>query len=270
MTEEIDREVRIKSLLEQAMRDREFTLVFQTKVDAASSEPFGMEALCRWRSPVLGQVSPSDFLPILSKTSLMDEFCEMIFHLTLDVFNSMRSSIPDRLSLSVNVSPVFFLKDTFETFVMNALRERDIPPERIILEITEEAMIAELSSINLKAGNLRSHGIRISLDDFGSGYSSLKYLTAIHFDEIKIDKAFIDPIAVDEQAYALLTSIMAIAKVMDCQVVAEGVETQTQAERILQAGCRVHQGYLYSRPVPAEEMTSLLSEATPRQKPGKE
>ena len=258
MAESFKREAHIKVLLEPAIRQRQFQIVFQLKQDVERMRPLGMEALCRWHTPTLGSIPPSEFLPIIAHTHLAEEFHEMILLQTLDEFARIMPALPTTQRLSINLSPLFFLHPGFRRLLMQALEERSIPADRIMLEITEEVMVSDLAKLRDRVEALRSSGIGISLDDFGSGYASLQYLTDVTFDEIKIDRAFIRKIDENDQAYALLQAIISIGRLLGCQVVAEGVETQAQARRVQAAGCFVMQGYLYARPVPADEVIALM------------
>ena len=130
------------------------------------------------------------------------------------------------------------------------IKRRAIDPKLVILEITEDVFISDFNLVQNRINEIRHLGVKISLDDFGTGYSSLNYLSKIKFDEIKIDKSFIDNIVTDETAYSLFMSIVRIANALDCEIVAEGVETQFQVNLIKEGGCRLIQGYIYSKPSP--------------------
>jgi diguanylate cyclase (GGDEF)-like protein len=254
MLKEFEFEVKVKEQIENAMTNNEFTVVYQAKVNSNDSKLKGVEALLRWNSKLLGKVSPGVFVPIITKTNWIDSFNIHVFKLILDDFSSMSEQLNSDISLSINISPLFFLKENFVDLVIKEIENKRISYDRIILEITEDVLISDVDIVSEKIKELRNYGIRFSLDDFGTGYSSLKYLTSIHFDEIKIDKAFIDNVVLDEKAKDLLSSIVAIGNVMNYEVVAEGVETKAQLEEVNRAGCNVIQGYYYSIPGPKDEI----------------
>lgn len=258
MEKVFSREKEIDYNLEKAMAQDEFTVLFQGKYDPVRSKLVGMEALTRWNSPELGFVSPVEFIPIVHTSSHFESFSRYIFLKTVHAFVSHIDTLPSHVTLSVNISPRFFLEEGFVNFVLESAEESGIPEERLILEITEDVMISDKDIIQEKAKKLKEAGIKLSLDDFGTGYSSLKYLTTRSFDEIKIDKSFIDNIVDSEDAFALLSSIVAIAKITGYQVVAEGVENEEQVASVLKAGCNVIQGYYFSKPGRIEEVIADL------------
>lgn len=246
----LEREETVKALAETALEEDEFVLYYQNKVDLIENKIVGVEALARWHSHTLGPVSPAVFIPAISKANLMTEFSTYVFKKALDDFPKLQAKFHEDLTLSVNISPIFFLKQHFVSFVLSEIEARNINPSQVILEITEDTFISEFELIQSKVKELRAGGVRISLDDFGTGYSSLNYLTSIHFDEIKIDKAFIDFLSHDHRALALLKNIVEVARIFDYKVVAEGVETSEQVEKLASVGCYMIQGYLYSKPEP--------------------
>lgn len=249
MTEEFEREKEIDFNLVSGIRLNEFKILFQKKYNAATNKLVGFEALSRWESSRLGYVSPREFIAVANNSNNFSLFSRFIFEKSIIEFSRHINEFPDDVTLSINISPRFFLEDDFIEFVKDKLTEYNFHPERLILEITEDLLINDIDVIVKKSKELRGLGIKLSLDDFGTGYSSLKYLTTLSFYEIKIDKSFIDNIDKSEEAFSLLSSIVAIAKITGYQVVAEGVENQDQVDSVLEAGCNVIQGYFYSKPV---------------------
>lgn len=257
MTKEFEREKEIDFNLINGIKNDEFKVLFQGKHNPNTNKIVGMEALTRWYSKELGFISPVEFISVANNSNHFEVFTKHIFKKSLLRFVDSLDKIPSEVTLSVNISPRFFLEDDFVDFVVRCSSDIEFPKERLILEITEDLLISDIEVIIDKSTQLREHGIKLSLDDFGTGYSSLKYLTTLSFHEIKIDKSFIDNIVESKEAFSLLSSIVAIAKITGYQVVAEGVEYQEQVDSVLKAGCSVIQGYYYSKPVELDELLNL-------------
>lgn len=252
--EQIEYETILINLAPNAMEQKEFCLYYQEKTNPNTLKVEGVEALARWNSSELGFISPGIFIPLLSRSDLIIQLSSYIIKYALDDYPLLKQKYDEDVSLSINISPLFFHKSNFVTFVVNEIKERKIPCERIILEITEDILISDLDLIHLKIRELRYEGIKVALDDFGTGYSSLNYLSRMELDEVKIDKSFVDDIVDDEKAFAMFKSIVNIAQSFGFTVVAEGVETKEQADLILGTGCNLIQGYYYSKPMPLEKM----------------
>lgn len=246
----LQRESSVLFYAEMALKNVQFTLNYQCKVDALSGAVKGVEALARWYSNELGHVGPNVFIPILYKANLMSQFSEMIIQMALNDLPQILNKYGNNCSVSINISPSLFFKDDFVDFMKENIEKRQINPELVMLEITEDVFISDFDLVKKRINALRVLGVKVSLDDFGTGYSSLNYLTFIEFDEIKIDKTFIDHIIDDSKAYALFKSIIKIAHAINCDVIAEGVESSDQVKRVVEAGCTLIQGYVYSMPAP--------------------
>lgn len=247
MRENFEKETDIKSQLKTALINQEFYSVFQKKINAVTNEVIGYEALSRWESKTLGPIPPSVFIKLLTKSNLMYEFSLQTIEKTMASFHNAKH-IADDVKLSINISPTVVMSPDFTEIILDSIRKSSLSSSRLILEITEDVMVFDLVDLQKKVKKLKTYGIQFSLDDFGTGFSSLRYLTAIAFDEIKIDKAFIDNILSIPEDYELLKSIIALANVLNCSVVAEGVETKEQLEAVLNAGCHTIQGYYYAKP----------------------
>ncbi len=250
MYHNLERESKIMLLAESALINNDFTINYQCKVDVKIGRVYGVESLARWQAPEIGNISPDEFIPLLYKANLMTEFSQMIILKSLDDMPALQVLYGENVSISINISPIMFFNDDFITFMDESIKKRAINPNLIILEITEDVFISDFNLVQNRINEIRRLGIKISLDDFGTGYSSLNYLSKIKFDEIKIDKSFIDNIVTDETAYSLFMSIVRIANALDCEIVAEGVETQLQVNLIREGGCNLIQGYIYSKPSP--------------------
>ena len=235
-------------LLEKAVEHNEFSVVYQSKVNMRTKETVGVEALSRWETANIGEVSPEVFIEKLTKLNLIIPFSKKIITQILSDIPRLKREINPELLVSINISPVMFLEHNFVEYIMNALAEQQVEPGSIILEITEDVFVDDAEKIKQVFTELRSHGIGVSLDDFGKGYSSLSYISSFEFTEIKVDRVFIENICNDKRSYSLFQSICSIAAAYNYKVVAEGVEREDQISTILGAGCDIAQGYYFSKP----------------------
>lgn len=243
-----DKEIQIRNHLKGALQNEEISIVYQCKVDATTNEIVGVEALARWFSSNLGFVSPGVFIPAIHQTNLTVEFGDYILTKVLKEYSQLTEKYNKNITVSINISPLFFLEKGFIERVKNKVTTYNIPAERVILEITEDIFINDFKLVDGIIRELKQAGFKISLDDFGTRYSSLNYLMNLNIDELKIDKSFVDQILSDEKAHEMFKIVCNIAEVFDYDIVAEGVETMEQLEIIAQAGVRIIQGYLFSRP----------------------
>lgn len=253
----IERETRMRGLVETAIRKDEFLLYYQNKVNAHTEEVVGVEALARWFPAEIDAIGPSEFIPLIVRAGLMSRFSSYVIQKALDDYPLIVKKFGPHVTLSINISPSIFNSDNFVEFVTANIAQRGIDPSKIYLEITEDFLVSDFDRIATKIKMLRAEGVRIALDDFGTGYSSLNYLTSVQFDEIKVDKRFIDGILGDFRARALLKSIVDIGRAFDYMIVAEGVETEEQVEVVRRIGCSLIQGYAYSKPEPIESAFQL-------------
>ena len=250
MSIKFERESKLLHAAEIALNNKQFALHYQCKVDSISNEITGVESLSRWYDPEEGHISPLEFIPILYRGNLMNRFSMMVIEQSLIDLPKLEEKHQKPLTISINISPSLFFDDAFVPFMKEVIQRHSVNPEKIILEITEDIFITDFEIIVSRIDQLRAMKIKISLDDFGSGYSSLNYLAQLKFDEIKVDKTFIDHIMSDSKAFALFKSIVNIAHSLNCEVIAEGVESIEQVRMINEAGCRMIQGYVYSKPEP--------------------
>ena len=252
MYQELERESILLTLAEASMDTDQFTIHYQNKVDTNTGKVTGVESLSRWYSPVLGFVSPAEFIPVLYKSNLMVKFSHIVIDKVMNDIPKLKQLYGETCTVSINVSPVSFFNESFVELLQQSMQVRNIKPNCVIIEITEDVFISDFEVVESRIEELKAIGVKISLDDFGTGYSSLNYLSKIKFDEIKVDKSFIDNIHNDETSLSLFKAIVKIAKALDCEVVAEGVESEAQVNAIVNAGCNVIQGYVYSRPMPLQ------------------
>ena len=238
----------------------ELVVYHQPIVDLASGRAYGLEALVRWRHPTRGLVPPDDFIGLAEETGSILAIGRQVMasaEREVGALNEWLESA-DRLSLSVNVSPIQLQQPDFLDEVEAILAQTGFEPERLILEITETAMFRDTQATIRKLQALRARGIRIALDDFGTGYSSLSYLRRFPVDILKIAKDFIGPTEDDSGEWAFAAAIIALGRTLDLRIVAEGIEHAGQLERLRVLGCEFGQGYLFARPGPIEGLVSVL------------
>lgn len=240
--------------LTAALVNNEFAVHYQPLYDFASHRICGFEALLRWTHPVRGPVSPEIFVPIAEETGLIHQ----IGAWTLRTACQAAAKWPARVRLAVNLSTFQFTDLELPATISRVLKETGVQPDRLEIEVTEAALLAD-SGTNMEiVARLRGMGIRIALDDFGTGYSALSYLQKFPFTKLKIDRSFISGLPDSESSRAIVTAICGMAHALSIRVTAEGVETREQFDW-LQTRCDEVQGYLISRPVPARQIPDLLA-----------
>lgn len=230
----------------RAIENDEFVVYYQPIVNSVSKEIYGYEALIRWMHPVKGVPSPDSFIFAAEKTGMINEIGKTV--LKLACREAVSWTVPARIS--VNVSPVQLGSKSFINTVQSVLAETGLPANRLELEVTESSLFSDRNNPIAILKKLRALGVRISIDDFGTGYSSLSRLSELNFDKIKIDKSFVNPISTQEDALNIVKLITGMAKSLNMGVIAEGVETEEQLERLQALGCELVQGYLFSKPQP--------------------
>jgi diguanylate cyclase (GGDEF)-like protein/PAS domain S-box-containing protein len=252
----------MKSGLSRALERGEFSLVYQPKVDLKTWTVCGCEALLRWRSPDLGNVSPADFVPELEETGLINVVGEWV----LETACLQRRALIDRgfgkVRMAVNLS-VRQIRPAFIPALIAILNRTGLMPDDIELEITESVVMKDSDEIVLLLQQLADMGVHLALDDFGTGYSSLAYIKLMPLDTIKIDRSLITDIATGADDAEIVRAVIDMGHSMSRRIVAEGVETEQQLAHLRRLGCDEIQGYLFSRPVPAPELLKLLAGLTP-------
>jgi diguanylate cyclase (GGDEF)-like protein/PAS domain S-box-containing protein len=250
MGETASERYRLEGELRQAVADGQLRIYLQPQVNAAGHQ-VGAEALVRWQHPERGLVPPGVFIPLAESSDLivlidrwmLAQVCRLLVR--LDAAGSL-------LRISVNISPRHFQEHDFVSEVKRQLAATGADPTRLVLEVTEGLVIGDLADVVAKMSTLRALGVHFSMDDFGTGYSSLAYLKRLPIQELKIDRSFITDATTDANDAALVETILAVARHLHLQVVAEGVETQAQADFLNSRGDVIHQGYFFGRPMPLE------------------
>jgi diguanylate cyclase (GGDEF)-like protein/PAS domain S-box-containing protein len=239
----------------------QFQLHYQPKVDCRSKQVIGVEALIRWNHPILGNLTPNEFLPLLEDDDLALALGEWVFREALRQ-GRLWAAEGIALCISVNAFPRQLQRPNFPDIVAQAIADLwpDLPPGKFMIEITETAALRELDSIQKTIQACRELGIAFSLDDFGTGYSSLSYLRQLTVDELKIDQSFVRDMLVDAEDMSIINGLIGLGRAFNLKVVAEGVESDAHIQRLLEQGCNIMQGYGIARPMPAEKLGPWLTE----------
>jgi EAL domain-containing protein (putative c-di-GMP-specific phosphodiesterase class I) len=246
--------------LYSALLKKEFVLYYQPELELATHRIVGVEALIRWRHPHRGLVNPAEFIPLAEECGLileigrwgLGEACRQIRN-----WNSMDPAL-NRLRVCVNLSAREFAKEDICDHIEELLRAHELDAMQLGVEVTETSLMSNLSTAVNVLSRLRQMGVALLMDDFGTGYSSLNYLETFNFDVLKIDRSFVNRMAAGNNAQKIVRVIIELARVLNMEVIAEGIETMEQYKLLARLGCRYGQGFLLARPMPAEEVTRLL------------
>jgi diguanylate cyclase len=257
-TEELDghgNRVQFIEELREAVLNGDLELHYQPQVDLHSGHLVGVEALARWSHPRLGYVPPVEFLPLAEEAGLMDVLTELVLERALTQCARWRAAGTE-LAVSVNISTTNLENPDFATIVERLLLASGLPPEALVLEITETTAIIEFDRCKQVIEELRDLGLVVSVDDFGAGFTSLAYLSSLAVGELKLDRSFISGLATADGArdLALVRSTIDLAHSLGLRVVAEGVEDEASFELLADLACDVAQGYLIGRPQPAHQV----------------
>jgi diguanylate cyclase (GGDEF)-like protein len=265
-TVSLDAEKRAQRLLEQdiagAVAAQQLLIVFQPQADAQSCAIKGFEALLRWNHPVHGPVSPDKFIPAAEASGAIHEVGAFVLREAL----AIAAKWPKHLHVAVNVSPAQIVHADFAQLVENVLAETGVEASRLEIEVTESLFIRDPKGALATLERVKALGVSVAIDDFGTGYSSLSTLRAFPFDRIKIDRSFVFDMVSNQDAAAIVNSIMGLGRALGRPVVAEGVETTAQLELLRLQGCDAVQGYLIGKPLPIEAYVHVTG-ATPRAAP---
>lgn len=257
--EEIQARVNIERLLKKALDNDEFILHYQPQIDVETKNIIGFESLVRWLSPDMGLVPPLKFIHIAEETGFIVPLGEWILRTSCQFCKNINRERNTNYKISVNISVMQLLQDNFNDMVERALKDTGLSANLLELEITESIIMESPELIVGKLKQLRQKGISVALDDFGTGYSSLAYLKNIPITTLKIDKLFIDDISSDDSNTTLTDSIISLGHKIGLTIVAEGVETTDQLKYLENNKCDMIQGYLFSKPLPPEDISKLLN-----------
>ncbi len=256
----LSEQMAIENSLRRAIDRKEFRLYYQPIVNALTQKIIGIEALMRWQHPDLGIVLPEKFIPLAETTGMISQLTEWVLEQAcrqLKLWHSLEPQFSE-LYIAVNLSAYNFKHDNLFAMISGVITSVDIPYSQVELEITEGIVMKNTSPTIEVLSALRKLGIKIAIDDFGVGYSSLSYLKHLPVDKLKIDKCFVQDILVDKHDAVITGAIIELAHSLNLIVIAEGVETIEQAKFLQERQCELMQGFLFSPPLPAEQLTQLL------------
>jgi predicted signal transduction protein with EAL and GGDEF domain len=249
--------------LPRAISANELDVHYQPIVSSQGGRMVGVEALLRWTHATRGAIPPTTFIPVAEQMGLMDTIGSFVLRRTL----AEAKRWPDDLYVAVNLSPLQVRDSTIVDMVRSALAESGVAPSRLVLEITEGVLIDNPDEMVKRINDLHGLGVRVALDDFGSGYSNLGYLQRFPLDKLKIDKSFAAALGRSSNGGVIIQAIVALARALGLSVLVEGVETEHQRVLLRLAGCDEMQGYLFARPAPAKAIDKLLAQAKQGGKP---
>ncbi len=249
--------LKIESDLRKAVKNEEFVLYYQPIIELENMKITGAEALIRWKHPEKGIVPPFKFIPVLEETGMIVEVGEWVIEQAVKQQKKWKNIDID-ISVSFNISPKQLIKSSLSEMVLRKIKENKGNPKKLIIEITESALMENMDIIREDIEKLSKEGIRVEIDDFGTGYSSLAYLKKLPVYALKIDREFIKDIPKDKDDTAIVKAIISMAKSLEKKTIAEGIETEKQLKFLKELKCDYGQGYLFSPPLPAEEFEKFI------------
>ena len=261
MTQKAFERMAFEASLRQTIKDDDFMLYFQQQVDGESDKIIGLEALIRWKDGSKGFIPPDKFIPLAEETGLIIPVGEWILRNSMQQIAKWHAEGLHTGRLAINISMLQLQKNDFIPLLKMMLKETMCQPQWLEMEVTESQVMKNPEQTILTLQEISRLGINISIDDFGTGYSSLSYLKRLPIDTLKIDRSFVKDIPEDEEDVAIVKAVIALARSLNLRVIAEGVETQEQKEFLVKNGCSNIQGYLYAKPMPADEMEKMLRES---------
>jgi EAL domain-containing protein (putative c-di-GMP-specific phosphodiesterase class I) len=252
---------RLEPQLRRALEQDEFVNYYQPKVELATGRIVGVEALVRWMDPARGLVPPGEFVPALETTGLIGEVAQKIMDRAIADWRGWRDAGLPAPRIAVNVAAAQLRNEDFVPALQRALAALQGDPSALSVEITESILISNMERAIEVLTQVRALGVPVAIDDFGTGYSSLAYIVTLPIDELKIDRAFVKKITADAAYEGIVRTCVSLARGLNLKVVAEGVETQAQAAKLRALECDQAQGFLYSPPVPADQLVRMLEKA---------
>ncbi|WP_417769785.1 putative bifunctional diguanylate cyclase/phosphodiesterase [Stappia sp.] len=244
----------IEDGIEAALENDDITAHYQPQVDMGTGRVVGLEALARWRHKQLGWIAPGEFIPIAEASGHIIGIGERI----LQTACRDAVALPHDVPVAVNLSVAQLARDDLVDTVAAVLKRSRLPASRLKLEVTESVVMKDTTRAIATLARLKALGVAISLDDFGTGYSALSYLRSFDWDELKIDRSFVQSLESDRHSLSIVTSILELAERLDISVTVEGVETRQQVDLLTEAGCRIAQGFLFGAPMPVGDLPALM------------
>lgn len=263
MNRDVSRRVQLEEQMHGALGRNEFRLCFQPQISVASSKITGFEALLRWRNPILGDVSPAEFIPVAEHTGLIVPIGQFVLEQAMHAGAQWRKQLGQDITMAINLSPRQFRDPGLIAQILAVLEQSDFPKHCLELEITEGVLISGHGFIEAALAELHTRQITIAMDDFGTGYSSLSYLRNYPFNVLKIDQSFVRDITRDRADRELVNAAITMAHSLGLQVIAEGVETEEQLSLLKSQRCDLAQGYLISKPLEADKIDKLIQQGSP-------
>jgi diguanylate cyclase (GGDEF)-like protein/PAS domain S-box-containing protein len=272
MNRRLEHRVTVEGMLREGLRLKQLEVFYQPLINLTSRQIIGLEALVRWRHPVHGMIPPDWFIPVAEETGLIIPVGNFVLHRALQDLSKWRAAGVTLVPVSLNVAASQLLRGDFQSKITTLLKSHDLRPQLLQLEMTERGVF---DSGTLPSGEIRQNslatlrdiGVKIAIDDFGTGYSSLAYLKHWRIDVLKIDKSFVRDLVTDASDLAIVSAIIAIARNLQIEVIAEGIEAYQQAEILEGLGCHHGQGFLFSRPMSADKCLPLLAKNVPGHQP---
>ena len=263
MEQTLSKRLSLRTMLKQAVANQEFELFYQPQVAADNGHIIGIEALLRWQHPELGFIGPDEFIPIAEEMGLIVEIGQWVIEEASNYNRSLQQRGLAKVIMAVNLSSLQFQRVSFVEQLEATLNQAKLEPKWFELELTESLLLENIEQVVDKLQHLKQLGISIAIDDFGTGYSSLNYLKRLPIDKLKIDKSFIRELVTDQKDTAITRAIIAMGHQLNLKVVAEGIETLSQANLLNKYGCDELQGYYYSKPLPKDKFESFLEQYSP-------
>ena len=254
MTKKAFERIVMESSLRTALEKKEFIVYYQPQIDGQTNKLIGMEALVRWRHPVMGLVSPIKFIPLAEETGLIISLDQWVMKTAM---NQIVQWYKDGLNpgvLALNLAIKQLQQENFMEILSSLLEETGCKPEWLELEVTEGQIMNDPERAIITLNQINKLGIELAIDDFGTGYSSLSYLKRLPIDKLKIDQSFIKDLPSEDEDVGITKAVISLANSLNLKVIAEGVETQEQKDFLVENGCNNIQGYFYSKPIPADDI----------------
>lgn len=255
----VKQKLRLEKDIHKALVNEELVLHYQPIIDFNASKIVSVEALLRWEHPEFGLLNPLDFIPIVEEQDLMIDFGEWIFETAFNDY--LEWGLKDKLTISINVAPTQILSYYFVKRMAHRIDQNSLDWSNVQIELTENDYIHDMEESSKKLSELAAKGLKLTLDDYGTGFSSMRYLINLPINNIKIDKCYINSIDSDDNSETLVKSTIEMAHNLGLTVTAEGIETQAQAEILMNLNCDFGQGYLFSKPLSHEELKALVNKS---------
>jgi EAL domain-containing protein (putative c-di-GMP-specific phosphodiesterase class I) len=256
LNDKVSRKVDLENGLRKALHNNELELYYQPQIDLRSHQIIEIEALLRWNNPDLGMISPSEFIPLAEETGLIVSIGEWVLKTACAQNKAWQEAGFARLPISINVSRCQLMYSDYKETIRNTLLLSGLEPKYLDIEISERIM-QEINNMAMSLSEIKSLGVKISIDDFGTGCSSLNILRNLHIDNLKIDMSFINDITTNKKTIGIIKSIIDMGHALDLNVIAEGVEQELQYTILKDNLCDCIQGYYFSRPLPAHNMETF-------------